>query len=115
MNANKSSEQLLRELDDAEGDIAEMLDLAGNLAENLSNVEGMDSSSTNDICLKYLSLIEKVHACLTSKAHLMKNYAPFEKTNYKSKWEVEILEMKREMLEKDLKDVASRRKRDQPS
>eukprot|EP00752_Nemacystus_decipiens_P012234 g10843.t1 len=97
---------LLKELDGAEGKVAELLEVAAEALDELAGVESMDSAKVEASTKQFLSLVSSVHGTLSSNAGLIRDYTPYPRSIYGPRKELELLHEKARFLRATLADLA---------
>eukprot|EP00953_Heterococcus_sp_UTEX-ZZ885_P020336 11384-Heterococcus_DN1.PRE.2 len=107
MNPNTHTSELLLELDSAEEKIALMLELGASTAEKLLDFKNVDTESVGSFSERFLKLTEEVHACLDSKAHMIKDYKHYDRSSYSATQEEDLLQRKVALLQKELSSLGT--------
>lgn len=96
---------LLEELDEAEGKVSELLEVAAEVLEELAKVGNLDRGKVDDASKKFLGLASEVHGCLAPKATLIRDYKPYPRSVYGPRKELELLHEKARFLRAELANM----------
>lgn len=97
---------LLKELDLAEGKVAQLLDVAAEALDELAGVESLNSAKVEASTKTFLGLVSSVHGTLSSKASLIRDYTPYPRSIYGPRKELELLHEKARFLRGTLADLS---------
>lgn len=97
---------LMKELDVAEGNVADLLEVAAGALEDLAGIDSLDVSKVEDSTKEFLGLVSAVHECLSSKANLIRDYTPYPRSIYGPRKELELLHEKARFLRSTLASMS---------
>lgn len=97
---------LLEELDGAEDEVAELLEVAAEALDELAGVESLDSAKVEASTKQFLGLVSSVHGTLSSNAALIRDYTPYPRSIYGPRKELELLHEKARFLQATLANLA---------
>lgn len=97
---------LLKELDVAEGKVAELLEVAARALDELAGVESLNSAKVEASTKEFLGLVSSVHDTLSSKSSLVRDYTPYPRSIYGPRKELELLHEKARFLRATLASVS---------
>lgn len=97
---------LLKELDVAEGKVADLLEVAAGALDELAGVESLDHAKVEASTKQFLGLVSEVHGCLSSKASLIRDYTPYPRSIYGPRKELELLHEKARFLRSTLASMS---------
>lgn len=96
---------LLRELDEAESKVAELLEIAAEALDDLADVGSLNRENVDTASQRFLGLVSEVHGCLAPKAGLIRDYKPYPRSTYGPRKELELLHAKARFLRGELASI----------
>lgn len=100
---------MLEELDEAEGKVAELLEVAAGALDELADIRSLDNKKVDEASKRFLDLVKDIHNCLVSKAKFIRNYRPYPRSVYGPRKELELLHEKAHFLRLELAHMAEKR------
>jgi len=100
----KETKEILSDLDEAEGDVLEIMRLAEETVAELSRLPNVDASKLESMAIAYLDTVRRVQEKLKEHSVVIQPYkAQAGDSNYLLKKEVELKEAS-EMLEQEMRE-----------